>query len=218
LGYDFWGQTCPSVEIGCNDSCNAVQFPANTWALRGDAHVYGFHSTAGVTDDIQPIPATYNATTVFNIGKAFEGPAATNNNIGVDNPQTPLTVTGPVAGNLAVSPVSNAVAIYGSQPAVYIQQTDLDICNITKGLSNSIFTELNYTWIDRECWVPYLGIGARVEFGSNSPGDNNGGVAVVNNSNNGACCSNNNNDCCGGCGTCTATVWGIWIKGGLSFN
>jgi hypothetical protein len=57
--------------------------------------------------------------------------------------------------------------------------------------------------------VPYLGIGARVEFGSNS--DRGAGTVSYPSP------SNNCNEC-DNCGTATATVWGIWIRGGLSFN
>jgi len=225
IGYDFWGQTCPSVEFNsCDNSCNAVTFPTNTWALRGDAHVYGFNLSDGAIASIQPIPATFNATTTFNIGTAFEGSPVTNNNAGVDNAGTPVTVATPAAGTLIVSNSTvSPVNISASNPPVFIQQTDLDICNITKGLSNSVFTELNYTWIDRECWVPYLGIGARVEFGSNGGNSNCNSNCNVNNNvvNNTGCnnsCNNSCNNNCDGCGTCTATVWGIWIRGGLSFN
>jgi hypothetical protein len=218
LGYDFWAQTCPSVELNnCNNSCNANQFPANTWALRGDAHVYGFANATegGAFQGIQPIPATSNATTTFNIGTAFESGTTANSNCGVDNSAAGARVTTPANDRLFVTPGSTALPICVSNPPIFIQQSDLDICNITHGLSNSIFTEFNYTW-DCECWVPYLGIGARVEFGSNSDSNVNGAVNAtpINITTNN---SNSDNACCGNCGTCTASVWGIWIRGGASF-
>lgn len=214
LGYDFWAQACPNVEIGCDDSCNPFQFPTNTWALRGDAHVYGFgYNSDDALETIQPIPATYNATTAFNIGTAFEGASATpNENEGVDSSFEPLTVNNSSTPLLvADGGVPGNLVIYGSNPPTFIAQADLDTCNVTRGMSNSIFTEFNYTWLNCDCYVPYLGIGARVEFGQNSETPvNNVNATPINN--------NPNSNCCDSCGTCTATVWGLWIKGGISFN
>jgi len=232
IGYDFWGQTCPSLELGCNDNCNtscntscntttATTFPANTWALRGDAHVYGY-GLNGPTVFIQPIPATYNATTAFNIGTAFEGPSATPNvNAGVDSAATPVAVTSPITADLVVLATGVGPNIYGSNPPTFIASTDVDYCSITKGLSNSVFTELNYTWIDRECWVPYFGIGARVEFGNNN--SNNCNVISTNSvvTTSTSCntnCNTNCDLCCDNCDTCSVTKWAVWIQAGLSFN
>jgi hypothetical protein len=206
LGYDFWAQTCPHVEPNCSEFQDT--FPINTWALRGDAHVYGFSFDSDFGGDIiQPIPATYNATTAFNIGTAFESGTPANANCGVDNSAAGAAVffTDPIT--VAPFGVGNPICI--SNPPVFIKESDLDICNVTRGMSNSIFTELNYTWLERGCVVPYLGIGGRVEFGMNSENCVNVNPTV-----------NNCNSCneCENCGTCTPTVWGVWIRGGLSFN
>ncbi len=204
LGYDFWAQACPNVELdNCNDDCDATPFPANTWALRGDAHVYGF---GVISDAAIGIPASYNATTAFNIGKAFEGTALnTDVNAGVDNATTPVQLS----GQFVVTEPSPAagVNIYASNQPIFITADNLDIQNVTRGMSNSIFTELNYTWTDRECWMPYLGIGARVEFGNNSEGG-----TLVNTTPPAA------DSDCGSCGTCSVSKWGVWIQGGVSFN
>jgi hypothetical protein len=219
VGYDFWAQTCPSVDLSCNNECNAVAFPADTWALRGDAHVYGFANAGdgGANQGIQPIPATYNATTAFNIGTAFESGTPASANCGVDNSAAGARVTSPANDALYVTPGTTNNPICVSNPPVFIQQSDLNICNISRGMSNSIFTELNYTWIDRDCWVPYVGIGARIEFGSTSDSNvtNNVNAIPLNLVTN----ANGGNICCGNsCGTCTASVWGVWIRGGVSFN
>lgn len=202
IGYDFWGQACPSIDSGnCNDDCDAVVFAENTWALRGNAHVYGFQR-GEQNPTPKAIPATYNDTTAFVLGNAFG-----TNNTTVNNP-------GAAAFNGTPLDVANtgSVQINGSNGPVFIKAEDLDISgSATRGLSNSIFTELNYTWIDRECWVPYLGIGARVEFGSNNSGQTLTNTNVTTTNNN---CDND----CDNCDTCSVTKWGIWIQGGLSFN
>jgi hypothetical protein len=209
LGYDFWAQACPNVSIdNCNDDCDATPaFAEKTWALRGNAHVYGFRNggTSGANDLIQPIPATFNANTAFVLGNAY---GTGLNNGSVDG--TPAATN--AGGELFNAPAVDTAAILGSTTPTFITATDIDINNVTRGLSNSIFTEMNYTWIDRECWVPYLGIGARVEFGSNGSGNNNNTTVTTTTT------TNNCNNDCNNCDTCTATVWGIWIKGGLSFN
>ncbi len=220
LGYDFWAQACPSIDVdNCNDDCNSTPFPENTWALRGDAHVYGFgYGTGTSLLQIQEIPATYNATTAFNIGTPFESGTIANSNGGVDAAGTPVSVTGPTSASASLRTLNNnsaSNAINASVTPVFIKESDLDMGNITRGLSNSIFTELNYTWIDRECWVPYLGIGARVEFGSHNSNNTVSTTPVVANTNS---CNNSCDNSCDNCDTCTATVWGIWIKGGVSFN
>ena len=209
LGYDFWAQACPDIEVGCNDDCDATPaFEENKWALRGNAHVYGFRNpgTTPTNDLIQPIPATFAADNAFVLGNAY---GAGSNNGSVDG--TPAVTN--AGGALFNAPNSTTTAINGSTNPVFIKATDIDINNVTRGLSNSIFTEMNYTWIDRECWVPYLGIGARVEFGSNGSGNNNNTAVTTTTTTLNSC----DNDC-NNCDTCTATVWGIWIKGGLSFN
>jgi hypothetical protein len=194
IGYDFWGQACPHVELNSNSFCNN-SFAENTWALRGDAHVYGFDNISG---NPVAIPATDNATTPFNIGTAFEGTSDTLNNAGVDNPG--LVMNGV---NTVVTIQGGGTQINGSNPPIFIKATDIDINNITRGISNEIFTELNYTWTEHPCWVPYVGVGMRVELGKNDE--------------NGANLEQNAPGTCKSCGTCTASVWGVWFKAGTSF-
>ncbi len=190
LGYDFWAQACPHVERDCTDAC--TNFTENTWALRGDAHVYGFDNVSG---NPIAIPATYNATTPYDIGTAFESGTPADANGGVN---TPGLVTNGV--NTVMTTQGGGTQINGSRIPVFITESDIDTNNITRGLSNELFTELNYTWTEHCGWVPYVGLGARIEFGYN---DENG--------------TNTSWGSCSSCGTATATVWGIWVKTGLSF-
>lgn len=194
LGYDFWAQACPHVEVDANNPCNT--FTENSWALRGDAHLYGFDAISG-----NPIalPATYNATTPFAIGTAFEGPNSTLNNAGVDNPG--LVTNG---ADEVVTIQGGGTQINGSNPPIFIKATDIDINNVTRGMSNEIFTELNYSWLEHPCWIPYVGIGARIELGKNDE--------------NGANLAPNAPGTCNSCGSCTASVWGVWLRAGITFQ
>lgn len=107
--------------------------------------------------------------------------------------------------------VSNLTAANGyclvnptTSPTKIIQEDDsyLNICSAQAPaiLTQKVFVHLNHSW-ENDCGNnPYLGIGAEAEF---TP------------------CSNNNNDC-NGCDTNSScrtnyNVWGVWLKGGLSF-
>lgn len=117
----------------------------------------------------------------------------------------------------------------------------------TQGISNKVFGHIGYTWQECECWVPYLGIGGEAEFGQRcgkkscnkscdtsccNPCNNscvsNCNVACNSNCNtscgsvssscspcNTSCCDTSCNDCCQ---KCALSQWGVWIKGGVSFN
>ncbi|MGB8366826.1 MAG: hypothetical protein WCD44_00555, partial [Candidatus Babeliales bacterium] len=56
IGYNFWARSCEKIEFrdDCDSSCGSTSFPANTWALKGDAYAVGF---AG-GDDVNPTIAS----------------------------------------------------------------------------------------------------------------------------------------------------------------
>jgi hypothetical protein len=204
IGYDFWGQSCPNVSFDCD--C-PIAFPENTWALRGNAEVYGFNSASVAV----PIPATStNCATVFNVGSSScNAFGANSNNAGVDNAGTPVLL-----GSDTLTTASPTVGIYGSNPPVFITEDDVDWnSGLSRGMTNTIFTELNYSWIDCEDWIPYFGIGGRVDFGqSDDCGGSNVSSTVT------ATNSSGMNVGCNNCANCSVSTWGIWIQGGLSFN
>ena len=200
LGYDFWGRTCPKICKRC-DCCNNG-FANNTWGLKGDAFAYGLlanHETA------VPLSATESAATIFAAGA-------------IDNSQ------------LAYNAAHEALYVYVDGAAwpqahtsvdpVLISENDLDICSAkTKAYSNKLFTHFGYTWKDHECFVPYLGVGGEVEFGCNDKCANS-----CHNSCNTTCHTSCNTDCHNTCNSNTNcnkfafSQWGVWLKGGFSFN
>jgi hypothetical protein len=185
LGYNFWGRSCEKVDLDCDCS---DQFSNGTWALgTGCIPWYGFNSTTATI----PLPVSANGTTVFACG-------AVNN---------PTTVA--ISGTTLTTTAAGGIDSTGSNPVVTVAQSDLDIGKGPRGLSNKVFTHFNYTWIDCEDWIPYLGIGGFAEFGSTKPRGNNSLSSTTTNS-----C----NDDCNNCPNCALSQWGVWVKGGVSFN
>ena len=146
-----------------------------------------------------------------------------NNNI--DNPQA---ATGDSTGGTRSNTLEvNAGPANTSIQSVFLANDDIDYADQRcKGLSNKIFTHFSYTWEDRECWVPYLGAGVKGEWAGNqkdcrrAPCTNSSSCCAASSSP--ACC-NSNRDCNNDnnndqCRITNISEWGVWIKGGISFN
>lgn len=199
IGYNYWGMSHEDIEL--KDSNCAPVFPINTWALKGDAQVYGFRSddnTAVALSATENLATIHRGTNIPNAGTTPADSATTN--IGVDNKQfAQATSDGTVFLNN--SPVAPQNQIRTSIQPVFITVDDLNVQGAqTRGSSNKLFTHFSYTWIDREDWIPYLGAGFYAEFGNTGHDDHNG-----------------NNDCDHGI-SCALSEWGIMVKGGVSFD
>jgi hypothetical protein len=199
LGYNYWGMSHEDIEL--KDSNCAPTFPINTWALKGDEQVYGFRSD---TNAAVALSATENRATIHqgtnipNAGTTAATGATTN--IGIDNAQF-AQVDVNSSDILNDSPTAPTNQIRTSIQPVFITVDDLNINGAeTRGSSNKIFTHFSYTWIDREDWIPYLGIGFYAEFGNTSHDD-----------------ENENSNCDHGI-SCALSEWGVMVKGGVSFD
>lgn len=235
IGYDFWARSC--LKINPRNCCQN-NFSENTWALKGDAFMFGFNEDPAnpgqlLADTGTALSATENNATIF--GGTDQYPlgcngVAWNQNGCIDNPVA--------AWNNAVSPVQQELftMIQGAAAAdpvntslqpLFIQESDFDINGArTRGMSHKVFTHFGYIWKDREEWQPFLGVGAEVEWARNDDR---------------FCCSSCNSSCncspcqtiskCGPChsdehygsnGSCCKTValtqWGVWVKGGVAFD
>lgn len=205
LGYNFWGVSCEDIELRCD--CDG-DFPENTWALKGDASTYGFlaeDSAPLETGDAVALSATDNSATAF---AGSNGQAANRlTNPSIDNPQDASANPGGGLQDLNAGTAGGDRIKTSVQP-VFIKQDDLDITGAqTRGISHKIFTHFSYTWIDREDWIPYIGVGFSAEFGRTE------GKDCDDNS-----CSSSCDDSCSDCLDCALSQWGVWVKGGVSFN
>jgi len=123
------------------------------------------------------------------------------------------------------------------------KQWDLDNAQ-SRGMSHKLFGDIGYTWNARKdnrfCidWTPYLGVGGEVEFGkinkkscvehnitcvTKSPLSSDGQMRSR------SCCCTNSSNACNNTSRCckpqkccclnaAISQWGVWIKGGVSFN
>lgn len=212
LGYNFWGRSCEKFDR----SCKCPTFPANTWALKGDAHVYGFSALVDDGDGFET-PVALSAT---ESGATIHGGtnAGNSTNTGIDNKQ--LAWNGLNNDPLLSTPLSTGfLAAPENQTNTSINPVFIDACNIdyvgVRGISNKIYTHLSYQWAERCNYTPYLGIGGFAEFGS--PFSNCKSTCSSSSSCSSSCassCRTNNDSCI----TASLSQWGIWLKGGVSFN
>ena len=232
LGYNLYARTgekfcndCCDDGCDCNDcgNCNNCCGTGNNgvYVLKGDSYLYGTDVVPS-PDEIKPLSASQSMATI-NGGKNFPelstdtattGPTT---NPRVDNPKFAYS------GDNALLTTNNDAVNSSFQP-IFVTRKDLNTCKSPSMITHKIFTHFSYAWKDKdECedWVPFLGIGGEVEFAqdtdcccNNCNNDcNNSTTSSLNCNNN---CSNDCNDCCTKRGG--ISQWGIWLKGGLSFD
>ncbi len=235
IGYDFWIRSCEKISLPNRptiDCCpNLCTTDANSWALKGDAQVFGFMSNDSgtgsgslLTGNPIALSATQCGATIHSGTNADADVADCTGvdslqNCGVDNPQFAF---GRGAGSstgqfLTHSPDSTITsdAIKTSLNPKFINCCDINFQR-TRGVSHKVFGNANYSW-DKEGWNPYFGIGGSVEFSKRSSND---------------CCQSTTPDCdtacstssccepscCTGCLDCAVSQWAVWLKGGITFE
>jgi len=145
LGYNFWYRSSERIHL----SGDQAAIPANTWALKGDAFVYGAPS-ANFANAVG-LSATDSSATINSGRSLIDTPAAAFTT--VEGVITQLSVTTTQFSNTSTNPV-------------FITDEILDIDGAkTRGLSNKVFGNFSYTWVNNENWIPVLGIGFEGEFG-----------------------------------------------------
>lgn len=210
MGYNFWTRSCEKIRYTC--TCPAPLDGNRIWALKGDSFVYGF--AASTIDPIvvnQPIAlsATQDTADIHTGRNNFVGPNPLDGGIdgiqptrnpGVDNAKFARFLEDNTAG-ADINDLVTGLQTKTSQEPVFLANTDIDLFSArTKGLSHKFFTHVSYTWGPRWCeWIPYFGAGAKVEFAKHT------------------------NPCTFECDSCKCqqsalSEWGIWFKGGVSFN
>jgi hypothetical protein len=229
IGYNFWSRSCEKIDYYCKCAPRTLLSDGSTWALKGDAAVYGF--TQG--EVVEPIAlsateslATINAGTNTPCGTPFA--VEQQANPGIDNAQFARDTSGlgfPGSIFAGTAGLRANIQTRTSFNPVFLTENDIDFCGArTRGLSSKVFAHWSYTWNRCECWIPFLGIGGKVEFAhSRNRNCCNTNINVITAPTTGvtqtACgltldnCRNNR-----GCSTTNISEWGIWLKGGVAFN
>ena len=238
IGYNFWARSCEKI-CRYNGPCCYSKFPNNIWALKGDAFVYGISANYDLAnptnpptnispDGFFPLSATESRATIFGgtnnwpLGLTanseevvFDGATAPwSSNPGIDNPKIATDTSDYIFNTYSIIngrwyPVSTSL-----EP-VLITLDDLDLSSAKqRGISNKLFTHLSYTWADHCGWTPFIGVGGEVEWGFK--GHNLNCSDSCHNTtachNNYATCNSSNSQ------DFALSQWGVWFKGGVSFN
>lgn len=166
LGYNLWYRSKEKISL---HNENNSTFPTGTWALKGDAIVYGF-STVGTPSTAVALSATESLATIYR-GTNLGNDTTNLRNTKVDSPAPAFTtVTTTVT---ALHFLNTDDTLNTSKTPILIKETDLDLEGAeTSGLTNKVWGFVNYSWLDCENWIPYLGAGFEGEFGRHSGNDN----------------------------------------------
>ncbi len=194
IGYNYWGRSLERITLRKKDV-----FQEKTFALKGDAHVFGFKQN---TANAVALSATQSRATTH-AGRNFPANGTIDDatikaaklNRNIDNAQLATDATAPIDLQFEPNTNDNNDQTKTSFNPIFITEDDLDIDGArTKGSSCKVFTHLSHTWQNRDEYKPYLGIGGEVEFGHRN--------------------SNNNDNCA----KCAVSQWGMWFKAGATFD
>jgi len=196
LAYQYRGW---EIDLGYNvyyrsaESCDGrVTLPSNTFALKGDAQLYGFDLGS---DKRTPVNATQSQATLHAGQGATNfvgvGPFANNNAdnaAGAEDSSLAdfLQLTIEDAAALGVIEVQ----INGSNPPILLSDNDINGCSalLPKAFSNKFFVNVTRMWEECPCITPYIAAGASAEFAATRAQENS-----------------------------AASEWALWIKGGFSY-
>ncbi|HZW60717.1 MAG TPA: hypothetical protein VFF04_00665, partial [Candidatus Babeliales bacterium] len=189
LGYNFFGRSCEKI---CRTRPTPL-FDGKTWALKGDAFVYGFDVENNMT---VPLAATESCATIHHgTNQVPFNPADFQSNAHIDNPEFAIIVGSIDA--IVKDPWTQNQTKTSIQP-VFLSEADVDLQG-TSIISNKIFTHFNYSWLNRMRWTPFLGFGASVEVAHHKQHPVN-------------------EACCPSCRRTHANQGAIWFKGGAAWN
>jgi hypothetical protein len=236
LGYNFWMRSCEKIRPHASCQCPLEKEP-NTWVLKGDAHVIGFIPgtngtnipTGLAANDPIALSASDSAATIYNgsnvtfnqgcSSQSIAVPNDTKGNIKVDNSQFAFyTTTAPSTNHIMLGrnfdETSSNAQTRTSQDPIFLSAQDVDLCDAgTRGMSHKIFAHISYTFENCAYGKPYFGVGGKAEFAPQhgcSTVSTSGSCASIDNS-----CSSSS---CDSCLKCNFSSWGIWAKGGISFD
>lgn len=215
IGYNFYGRSCEQIHPH-TDCCAVCVLDGKTWALKGDSQVFGF-AFSGTTPSTHPIAlaATQSKATLYSgVNRFANENSVRQNNTNIDSPT--------LSTNAAVSPTATPVVAQRSSGNPAVAPKGLcphDIAfDSTQGISHKLFAHFNYRWRSNEDWTPTIGIGWELEFASSNSCSTCTKSPLI------SCCAvDPTPNCCvhkrkGSCFAAMPCQWGIWLKGGVSFN
>lgn len=221
IGYNFWGRSCEKIKRtgGCISSCAGTpEFAADTWALKGDAQVFGFASTAGagaipITQG-QPVAlsATESQATIHHGTNYPATGSVTMAQVDAGRRNPNVDYAHPAFAGSAQVPLFATTTLANDNINTSVPPQLISLCDIafvgTRGISNKVYTQFTYSWLDHCRCIPFVGIGGQIEIGSKSSPqcDYNSRCAV-------SCVT----QCDSSCINTAVTQWAVLLKGGVSF-
>lgn len=198
IGYELYSRSCEKIKPETTCAINSIN--NKIWALKGDSQVIGFNGA-----DTVNLAATQSLATIYSGVNNFAVDTSAANRANV------LTIDNPVFATANSNPVTTIPSgdnqTRTSNSAILLTRSNVNFSG-TQATSNKVFTHINYAWKNSAHWTPYLGVGAEAEFG-------HGSCATDCNS----CTTSCNGNCCTGhCYHCVPSQWGVWLKGGASFD
>ena len=203
VGYDYWFRGCEQIRI--KDRCKPEGLDGSSWALKGDAYVFGFAAEDPYYPDTVRLAATEQRATIRsgtnNYPTGFDGVSSFQNG-GVDN-RIDAEWDNPNPLETMVTAI-NGRQMYTSQLPVFLSIDSIDLSG-TQGYSDKLFAHVNYTWHLDKTYSFFLGFGGEYEIGKCTS------------------ISEDHKDCFTSCliDDClesSLSQFGVWIKGGFSFK
>jgi hypothetical protein len=156
VGYNFWARTSERIE---RQQC----FPANAFAIKGDAQIYGFLDTGTPPAGFVALNATQSEATMF-AGQGDGNADFTNTN--ADNPAEAL---------FGATPLTQAAGdpVFASKQAILLCDANIDNLSAASpaALSHTLFTHVAFAWDSciYDDVTPFVGLGAEytVDGGGN---------------------------------------------------
>jgi hypothetical protein len=211
VGYNFWARSCEHICPQRN--CSPTQLDGKTWALKGDAHVYGFETTTETPQALAPSEIFANIHTGTN---GFDDNNAVANDVAITNPKIDNAQLALSSGTVLTATPGGTDQTHTSIQTIMLSEQNVAFVG-TKGITNKLFAHISYAWLEHPSWNPFVGAGSALEFNYESRADCKDACLTGSRGSglNLCCCSSC--DCPGGCMPCAVSQWSVWIKGGLAF-
>jgi len=202
IGYQYWGRSCE--KISCPHSNNLPLSEERTWALKGDAFVYG----AGAQDathganELIALSATQSQALIYTgVNEITTG--SNSNNDGIDNPRFGVTSTNGLNDRIMNAPNINTNdddQQRTSGESIFLTPCDMDFVGPrTKGASHTLFIHFDYTYHtdNNSDWI--ISVGSSIELAQHDNDKCNTEVP------------------CTTCRQCGLSQWAFWLRGSYNF-